>query len=44
MDSGGYLVLVGYFTKRTRVTSRSERKIGLLRLEKKTIYKMVAGA
>ena len=29
---GGYLILVGNFTKRTRVTRRSERSITLLRL------------
>ena len=32
IGSGRYLVLVGHFTKRTRVTSRSERRIVLLRL------------
>ena len=38
IDSSGHLVLVGYFIKRTRVTSRSER-FGLLKLEKRTIYR-----
>ena len=41
MDSGGYLVLVGYVTKRTRVISSSERRIVLLKLWKRTIYRLV---